>query len=95
MILFGSYAKSTFKEDSDVDLFYLEDLKEAEITKIKTIGKMYGKTVNLKMTTIPNFETGLRKKDALIMEILRYNYLLQNPDTLINVLWRYFHEIRG
>lgn len=92
-ILFGSYAKKTFKEDSDIDLFYLGGLKETEITKIKAIGKTYGKIINFKTATAQNFETGLRKKDALIVEILKYHYILQNPDIFINALWRYYHEI--
>lgn len=95
LILFGSYTKRTFKEDSDIDLFYLGGLKEIEITKIKAIGKIYGKTINLKTATIKNFETGLRKKDALIIEILKYHFILQNQDQFINALWRYYYEIRG
>ncbi|MEK6969170.1 MAG: nucleotidyltransferase domain-containing protein [Nanoarchaeota archaeon] len=94
IILFGSYAKKTFKEDSDIDIFYLGELKETEIIKIKSIGKTYGKTINLKTATIQNFDNGLRKKDALIMEILKYHFILQNADPFINALWRYYHEIR-
>ncbi len=94
LILFGSYAKKTFKEDSDIDIFYLGELKEAEITKIKAIGKMYGKTINLKTANTQNFENGLRKKDALIMEIMKNHIIVQNQDTFINALWRYYHEIR-
>ena len=95
LILFGSYAKKTFKEDSDIDFFYLGELKEAEIIKAKAIGKVYGKMINIKITSIKNFESGLRKKDALIMEILKYHVILHNPDIFINALWRYYHEIRG
>jgi len=95
IILFGSYTKKTFKEDSDIDLFYLGELKEAEIIKIKSMGKTYGKTINLKTVILQNFENGLRKKDALIMEILKYHIILQNADTFINALWGYYHEIRG
>ena len=95
IVLFGSYAKKTFKEDSDIDLFYVGELKEAEITKIKALGKTYGKTINLKTAILQNFENGLRKKDALIMEILKYHVILHNPDIFINALWRYYHEIRG
>ena len=95
LILFGSYAKKTFKDDSDIDLFYLGELKEPETTKIKAIGKIYGKTINLKIATTQNFESGLRKKDALIMEIIKYHFILQNQDQFINILWGYYHEIRG
>ncbi len=94
-ILFGSYAKRTFKEDSDIDVFYLGELKEEEITRIKGIGKIYGKIINLKTATVKNFENGLRKKDALIVEVLKHHYILQNPDMFINALWRYYDEIRG
>ncbi|MEK7224353.1 MAG: nucleotidyltransferase domain-containing protein [Bacteroidota bacterium] len=95
LILFGSYAKKTFKEDSDIDIFYLGELKETETAKIKSIGKIYGKAINLKTATLSNFEGGLRKKDSLIMEIIKYHIILQNADTFINALWRYYHEIRG
>jgi len=95
LILFGSYVKKTFKEESDIDLFYLGELKETDMTKIKSIGKTYGKTINLKTATSRNFESGLRKKDALIIEILKYHLILQNADAFINALWRYYHEIRG
>ena len=95
LILFGSYAKKTFKEDSDIDLFYLGELKETEITKIKAIGRTYGKTINFKTAIPQTFENGLIKKDALIVEILKYHVILQNTDTFINALWRYYHEIRG
>ena len=95
VVLFGSYAKRTFKEDSDIDLFYLGELKETDIIKIKAIGKTYGKNINLKTATSENFESGLRKKDALIMEILKYHLILHNSDIFINALWRYYHEIRG
>ena len=94
VILFGSYAKKTFKEDSDIDLFYLGELKETEFTKIKAIWKTYGKTINLKTATGENFERGLRRKDALIMEILKYHIILQNQDQFINALWKYYHEIK-
>ena len=94
-ILFGSYAKKTFKEDSDIDIFYLGELKESEITNLKVIGKTYGKIINLKTATTKNFEIGLRKKDALIMEIIKYHLIVQSPDLFINILWRYYYEIRG
>lgn len=94
LILFGSYAKKAFKEDSDIDIFYLGELKEAEITKIKAVGKTYGNVINLKTATIQGFENGLRKKDALIIEILKYHLILQNPDQFINGLWWYYNEVK-
>jgi predicted nucleotidyltransferase len=93
-LLFGSYAKNSFKDDSDIDIFYLGRLKEAELIKIKAIGKVYDKIINIKTAEIKNFEAGLRKKDALIMEILKYHIVLQNFDLFINALWKYYNEIR-
>ncbi len=94
-VLFGSYAKKTFKEDSDIDIFHIGEFKEAEIIKIKSIGKTYGKTINFRTASIKSFENGLRKKDALLMEILKYHVILHNPDIFISTLWRHYNEIRG
>jgi len=94
IILFGSYAKRTFTEDSDIDLFYLGQLTDKEIQNIKKIGKTYGKTINVKKSTLKNFELGLRKKDPLIIEIIKNHIILQNPEQFINALWRFCDERR-
>ncbi|MBI5393494.1 nucleotidyltransferase domain-containing protein [Candidatus Woesearchaeota archaeon] len=94
VILFGSYAKKTFDEKSDIDLFYLGELNEAQNKKIKEIGYIYGKTINLKTAALPNFEKGLRNKDPLIIEIIKNHILLQNRELFINAIWRHYYEIR-
>ena len=94
IVLFGSYAKRTFREDSDIDLFYLGKTADKETEEIRKIGKTYGKTINVKKSMIKNFEGGLRKKDPLIVEIIKNHVLLQNPEPFINALWRYYDEIR-
>jgi len=94
VILFGSYAKRTFKEDSDIDLLYLGKITDSDLQKIKEIGKTYGKSINIKKSTVGNFESGLRKKDPLLAEILKNHLLLQNGELFINALWRYHHEIK-
>lgn len=94
VILFGSYAKNTFKEDSDIDLFYLGQITDKEIQNIKKIGKTYGKTINVKKSTLKNFELGLRKKDPLIIEIIKNHVILQNPEQFVNSLWRFYDERR-
>lgn len=93
-ILFGSYAKKTFKEDSDIDIFYIGEIKEKEIQEIKKIGKTYGKMINIKKSAINNFESGIRNKDPLITEIIKNHILLQNQEQFIDALWRYYNEIR-
>jgi len=94
VILFGSYAKRTFKEDSDIDLLYIGKIPDADIQKIKEIGKTYGKAINIRKSAVENFESGLRKKDALLTEILKNHLLLQHGELFINALWRYYHEIK-
>ncbi|MBU0460660.1 MAG: hypothetical protein KJ771_07695, partial [Nanoarchaeota archaeon] len=83
-----------FKEDSDIDLFYLGQLTDKEIQNIKKIGKTYGKTINVKKSTLKNFELGLRKKDPLIIETIKNHIILQNPEQFINALWRFYDERR-
>jgi len=94
IILFGSYAKETFKDDSDIDVFYLGQISDKEVGEIKKIGKIYGKTINVKKSTLNNFEIGLRKKDHLILEIIKNHIVLQNPEQFINALWRFYDERR-
>jgi len=90
MILFGSYAKKTYKKDSDIDLFYLGDDKK--VIEIKKIGKTYGKTINVKKST--NFTAALRKKEALVQEVIKFHLILHNSEPFIDTLWRYYNEIK-
>ena len=94
LVLFGSYSKRTFKEDSDIDILQIGKIATKDIDKIKKIGKIYGKDINIKNSTEENFEKGLRTKDALVMEILKNHIILQNPEFFIDALWRYFNETR-
>jgi predicted nucleotidyltransferase len=94
VILFGSYAKQTFNEDSDIDIFCLGKITKKEIQDFRKIGKTYGKMINVKTSTIKNFKTGLFKKDPLIIEIIKNHILLQNAEPFIDALWRYFNAIK-
>lgn len=94
IVLFGSYAKRTFNKDSDIDLFYLGKISEEQVQEIKNIGKRYGKIINMKISNIKDFDNGLRKKNPLIIEIIKNHISLQNGEHFINSLWRYYDEIR-
>lgn len=94
IILFGSYAKKTFKDDSDIDFFYIGQITDREIQEIKKIGKTYGKTINVKKSELNNFEIGLRKNDPLIKEIIKNHVIIQNQELFINTLWRFYYEKR-
>ncbi|MBU0471752.1 MAG: nucleotidyltransferase domain-containing protein, partial [Nanoarchaeota archaeon] len=94
IILFGSYAKKTFKDDSDIDFFYIGQITDREIQEIKKIGKTYGKTINVKKSELNNFEIGLRKNDPLIKEIIKNHVIIQNQELFINTLWIFYYEKR-
>jgi len=94
VILFGSYAKQTFKEESDIDLFYFGDIMDEEWKKISNFGKIYGKNINIKKASKIAFENGLRAKDPLIEEVVKSHILLHNMESFVNSLWRYYNEIR-
>lgn len=94
VIIFGSHVKGYQTEVSDIDLFYFGDITDKQIDEIKRIGAIYNKNVNVKKSSFNNFEEGLRKRDPLIREIVEDHVILQNPDFFVNILWRYYNEIR-
>lgn len=94
IVVFGSYSKKTFQHHSDLDIFYIGNLQATQLLRIKHIGKMYGKIIRVKKTTLRNFESGLRKKDPLLIEIVKNHIILQNHEPFINSLWRFYREKR-
>ncbi|WNZ29557.1 MAG: nucleotidyltransferase domain-containing protein [Candidatus Bathyarchaeota archaeon] len=86
--LFGSYAKNYATETSDIDLFHLGKISENQMTNIKKIGKIYGKELNVKTSSIKNFNQALTTGDPLVKEIIKNHFILQNPDLFVNLLWR-------
>lgn len=94
IVLFGSYAKGNYTKDSDIDLFYLGDIADADVLMMRNIRKIYGKTVNVKVLSQHLFENAVRRKDPLVREVIKNYVLLQNPQQFVNILWRYYDEIR-
>jgi len=94
IILFGSYAKRAYGRESDIDLFCLGKISEKEARRIRKLGKIYGKEINLKKATLDNFESVLRKRDALVMEVVKYHIILHNAGQFIDALWRFYDEKR-
>lgn len=92
LILFGSYASKTPTPESDVDLFYLGDLKESENNKIKDLGKIYNKKIHLVSMNLKQFREQLSKQGALIKEIISNHIILYNHDLFVNEAWRHYHE---
>lgn len=93
-IIFGSYAKGNYTKESDIDVFYLGEITKEQIKTIKHFGKIYAKNVSVKTSKLANFEAGLMARNPLIKEVLDSHYIIQNADLFVNVLWRYFNEIK-
>lgn len=94
IILFGSYAKRSFDDESDIDLFLLGPVDDEALRPIKEVGRTYAKSINSKRSTMKSFAAGLRRGDPLIMEIIKNHIILENPAPFINSLWRYHDERR-
>jgi predicted nucleotidyltransferase len=92
LILFGSYADGTATEESDIDLFTIGTLTKDQLTHLKKFEATYGKKINVKTTTVDNFNAALRTGDILIKEIIRNHIILQNADLYVTILWRYHAE---
>jgi predicted nucleotidyltransferase len=88
VVLFGSYAKKIATETSDIDLFHLGKLSENQKTEIKKIGKIYGKEISIKTSSLENFDKVLKTGDTLTKEIIKNHIILHNPDLFVNLLWR-------
>ena len=94
LILFGSYASETRAKESDIDLFYIGDIKKNEKSNIKEFGRMYNRKVHLINMTIKQFKEQLFKQNPLIKEVVKSHIILYNHDIFINEVWKYYHGRR-
>ena len=84
IVVFGSYAKSKAKKDSDVDMLVISN-KEQKIPfhllpyKVHKIA--FSKDV---------FEKALKEGEAIIKEIEENHIILNNHSYLVNVLWNHY-----
>ncbi len=92
LVLFGSYASLTNLKNSDIDLFYIGELKESEKNKIKNFGKIYHKEIHLIFMNLKQFRGQLSKQGTLVKEIIRNHIILYNHDIFINEVWRNYYE---
>jgi len=83
-LVFGSYAKGTQKEDSDLDIFIIGSYDMKEIEKISDL-------YNIRIS-IKNYTKGLFKKemakDYLIKEILNNHIIFKDVEDFINIIWQ-------
>src|SRR3989344_3524547 len=79
-ILFGSYAKGSYKNESDIDLLFFDSLESKE--KIREISKNYGIRLNI---TLMNLKE-LNLKNESLMHIFKTGYPLAGGEYFYNEL---------
>ncbi len=84
-IIFGSYAKETQKENSDLDIFTIDKFTE---DKIKEIGKTYGIEINIKSYPKKLFEKEINN-DILLKEIAENHILIKNTEQYVRKIIRW------
>jgi predicted nucleotidyltransferase len=83
LVLFGSYAKSTYTEESDIDIFSIGE------TSIEALGKTIGKAIFVKSATEKQFFKGL-DRDPLVKEVVSSHIVLKNAEKFCDILWRFY-----
>lgn len=79
VIVFGSYAKGTQKEDSDLDLFIVGTFDEK---KIKEQGHIYGLDINIKSYPRDIFEKEIHD-DILLKEVVENHILIKDAEGFV------------
>ena len=78
VLIFGSYAKNTHKEDSDVDILIIGTCKEKKIQKISEV---YNREINAKMYPLPVFRKSLH--EPVIEEIKKDHIIILNTEQFV------------
>jgi predicted nucleotidyltransferase len=86
--LFGSYAKSIQKKDSDIDLFIIGEKTGEDYVKK---AKVYDLNVSIKYFTIKEFKELLKQKNLLVKEIMEHHITFFNVERFIELLWRDYY----
>ena len=95
VVLFGSYANKSYTNRSDIDILLIKNGNEEKISKaMKDFGKKQNRKIQIQKMSKRDFEDGLREKDVLISEIIRNHIILNNISVIVDILWRYYNEVR-
>ena len=87
IVLFGSYAKGYFTEDSDIDLLILSKRSKKAVEHTR----LYSKDINIHFSTLNSFEKSLKQKNTLAIEIVRSHVVFGSAD-FIKLCWRYYRN---
>lgn len=82
-IIFGSYAKGTQDQDSDLDLFIVGQANKKEIEKL---GETYKIEINIKQYSQKDLKRSLQTRDPLTEEIIKDHIIIKNNQEFITLL---------
>ncbi len=82
VIVFGSFAKDTQKEDSDLDLFIVGKYNEKEINKVSRI---YNLEIDIKTYPKRTFKKYITE-DILLKEIIENHIIIKGTENFVNTI---------
>ena len=81
--IYGSYAKDSMRQDSDIDLvIVVNDLKAEDklVDELSRVEKVLGREVNYKLYDERNFKQRCKNKDPFLTEVLSNKYIVLKGD---------------
>ena len=88
LVLFGSYAKETHDERSDVDLLVMGPRIRDEEAVADGVYETSGARLDIKYATPRQVSDGLRRGDPLVCEAVSSHVVLKGADDLCGAVWR-------
>ena len=78
--LYGSHAKGTYDEKSDVDIIVISQKKDLSLKAVERLELLLGKEVNIQIYTIAEWDNLLIKGNNFAQAVLRNNILLYGAE---------------
>ena len=81
--IYGSYAKDSMRQDSDIDLMVVADDLKAEdklVDGLARVEKELGREVNYKLYSEHDFKQRRKNKDPFLAEVLSGKYIVLKDD---------------
>lgn len=89
-IVFGSYASGKYDKHSDLDIVFFGGKEN----KIKEVVEVYDFDVHGHYVKFSEFNSILKKRNALAIEIMHNHVLFGDVSRVVNIFWRWFYDRR-
>ncbi|MBI2141749.1 nucleotidyltransferase domain-containing protein, partial [Candidatus Woesearchaeota archaeon] len=86
--IFGSYARGTEKEDSDVDAFVIGNKKNGDYDET---GRLLDLDVSIKYFAPEEWTALLKEKNNLVKEMAKSHVVIFGVEWFVNALWRDYY----